>query len=146
MLLFFVRKGDSMNTPRLRSSNRKIRIKDNREIHELAEKYHVKVDVESIQKIFDLGVKCPYTERQLAEKLNELENEKKNLESSLRKIAKDPSNLESTYAGLRWQVNRIFLDNRVRVFHLSAHSPTDEHGKRLRNELIKKYVQYSQST
>jgi len=146
LLLFFVRKGDHMNTPCLKALHRTIRIKDNCEIHELAEKYHVKVDVESVQEIFDLGVKCPYTERQLAEKLNELENKKKNLESSLRKIAMHPSNLESRYAGLRWQVNRIFLDNRVRVFHLSVHSPTDEHGKRLRNELIKKYVQYSQST
>jgi hypothetical protein len=123
-----------------KSRPRRISIGRNREILELARKQDISLDSETILRAVELGMKSPYSESQLSERVKELEEREKTLESEFRKIAFLRSKLESRFVGLRNQIGRVYRDNRVLVFHLCARTPSKDRERRMRDELIKKYL------
>jgi hypothetical protein len=86
-------------------------------------------------------MKSPYTESQLpGERVKEREERKESLESELRKIAPQRITHESRFVGLRYQISRVYRDNRVLVFHLCACTSSKDRERRMRGELIKRYL------
>jgi hypothetical protein len=118
----------------------RISIGRNREALELARKQGISLDSEAVLDMVELGMKSPHSESQLSRRVNELEEKKKGLESEFRKIALQRSKLESRFVGLRNQIGRVYRDNRVLVFHLCARTPSKDRERRMRDELIKKYL------
>jgi len=118
----------------------RISIGRNLEILELAKKQGISLDSEAVLHAVELGVKSPHSESQLSHRVNELEERKKSLESEFRKIALQRNILESRFVGLGNQIGRVYRDNRVLVFHLCARTPSKERERRMRDELIKKYL------
>ena len=129
-----------MNVQLRKSRPRRISIGRNREILELARKQDISLDSETILRAVELGMKSPYSESQLSERVKELEEREKILESEFRKIALLRSKLESRFVGLRNQLGRVYRDNRVLVFQLCARTPSKDRERRMRDELIKKYL------
>ena len=123
-----------------RSRPGRISIGRNLEILELARKQGISLDSEAVLGMVELGMKSPHSESQLSQRVNELEERKKSLESELRKIALQRMTLESRFVGLRNQIGRVYRDNRVLVFHLCARTPSKDRERRMRDELIKKYL------
>ena len=123
-----------------KSRPRRISIGRNREILELARKQGISINSETILHAVELGMKSPYSESQLSERVKELEEREKILESEFRKIALLRSKLESRFVGLRNQLGRVYRDNRVLVFQLCARTPSKDRERRMRDELIKKYL------
>ncbi|MEM3694951.1 MAG: hypothetical protein QXJ11_03215 [Candidatus Bathyarchaeia archaeon] len=128
---------------KLKKDQKTIYVDQNCEILELAEKLKIPVnDTTFIQKVLQLGMASPYSEEQLLQKIKELEEQKRTLESRLKKIAVQFARLESRHVGLRAQISKLFNDNRVQVFHLCArHSPSM--GEHDATNLVQKYVEYS---
>jgi len=129
-----------LNVQLRKSRPRRISIGRNREILELARKQDSSLDSETILHAVELGMKSPYSESQLSERVKELEEREKILESEFRKIALLRSKLESRFVGLRNQLGRVYRDNRVLVFQLCARTPSKDRERRMRDELIKKYL------
>ena len=129
-----------MNVQSRKSRPRRISIGRNREILELARKQGISLDSEAVLHMVELGMKSPHSESQLSQRVNELEEREKILESEFRKIALQRSKLESRFVGLRNQIGRVYRDNRVLVFHLCARTPSKDRERRMRDELIKKYL------
>jgi len=122
------------------SRPRRISIVRNREILELARKQGISLDSETVLHAVKLGMKSPHSESQLSQKVNELEERRKSLESEFRKIALQRSKLESKFVGLGCQIGRVYRDNRVLVFHLCARTPSKERERKTRDKLIQKYL------
>ena len=129
-----------MNVQSRKSRPGRISIGRNREILELARKQGISLDSEAVLRMVELGMKSPHSEGQLSERVKELEERKKILESEFRKIALQRSKLESRFVGLRNQIGRVYRDNRVLVFQLCARTPSKDRERRMRDELIKKYL------
>jgi len=129
-----------LNVQSRKSRPRRISIGRNREILELARKQGISLDSEAVLHMVELGMKSPHSESQLSQRVNELEEREKILESEFRKIALQRSKLESRFVGLRNQIGRVYRDNRVLVFHLCARTPSKDRERRMRDELIKKYL------
>ena len=110
------------------------------EILELARKQGISLDSEAVLHTVELGMKSPYSESQLSQRVDELEERKKSLDSEFRKIAIQRSKLESRFVGLGTQISRVYRDNRVLVFHLCARTPSKEREIEMRDKLIKKYL------
>lgn len=125
--------------------NRLIYLKENCEISELAEKLETPINADYVRKLIDIGIKSPYSEKQLLQKIEELEYRKRVLEAEIKQIAVQYMPLESRYQGLRMHIAKIFNDNRVQVFHLSAYQSFNKNGKDRATELIQKYINYSKS-
>ena len=119
---------------------RNIAVGDKNEGLELARKQGISLDSEAVLHAVELGMKSPYSESQLSQRVDELEERKKSLESEFRKIAIQRSKLESRFVGLGTQISRVYRDNRVLVFHLCARTPSKDRERRARDELIKKYL------
>ncbi|MGC8939278.1 MAG: hypothetical protein ACP5KU_02100, partial [Candidatus Bathyarchaeia archaeon] len=79
------------------------------------------------------------------QKIKELEEQKRTLESELQKIAMQFTLLESKCLGLRTQISKIFNDNRVQVFHLCARPSSNMSEKDTVTKIIQKYIEYSKS-
>jgi hypothetical protein len=118
----------------------RISIGRNREILELAKKQGISLDSEAVPHMIELGMNSPHSESQLSKRVNELEEKKKSLASEFRKIAAQRNALESRFVGLGNQIGRVYRGNRVLVFHLCARTPSKDRERRLRDELIKKYL------
>ena len=129
-----------MNVQLRKSRPRRISIGRNREILELARKQGISLDSETILHMVELGMKSAHSESQLSQRVHELEEKNKILESEFRKIAVQRSTLESRFVGLGTQIGRVYRDNRVLVFHLCARTPSKDRERRMRDELIKKYL------
>ena len=129
-----------MNVQLRKSRAGRISIGRNREILELARKQGINLDSEAVLHLVELGMKSPHSKSQLSHRVNELEERKKSLDSELRKIAPQRITLESRFVGLRNQIGRVYRDNRVLVFHLCARTPSKDRERRMRDELIKKYL------
>ncbi len=129
-----------MNVQSRKSRPGRISIGRNREILELARKQGISLDSEAVLRMVELGMKRTHSESQLSQRVNELEERKKSLESEFRKIAVQRSTLESRFVGLRNQIGRVYRDNRVLVFHLCARTPSKDRERRMRDELMKKYL------
>jgi hypothetical protein len=123
-----------------KSRPRRISIGKNREILELARKQGISLDSEAVLDMVELGMKSPHSESQLSQRVNEVEEKKKGLESEFRKIALHRSKLESRFVGLGTQIGRVYRDNRVLIFHLCARTPSKDRERRMKDELIKKYL------
>jgi hypothetical protein len=129
-----------LNVQLRKSRPRRISIGRNREILELARKQGISLDSETILHMVELGMKSAHSESQLSQRVHELEEKNKILESEFRKIAVQRSTLESRFVGLGTQIGRVYRDNRVLVFHLCARTPSKDRERRMRDELIKKYL------
>jgi hypothetical protein len=129
-----------LNVQSRKSRPGRISIGRNREILELARKQGISLDSEAVLRMVELGMKRTHSESQLSQRVNELEERKKSLESEFRKIAVQRSTLESRFVGLRNQIGRVYRDNRVLVFHLCARTPSKDRERRMRDELMKKYL------
>jgi hypothetical protein len=129
-----------LNVQLRKSRPRRISIGRNREILELARKQGISINSETILHAVELGMKSPYSESQLSQRVNELEERKKSLDSEFRRIALQRNILESRFVGLGNQIGRVCRDNRVLVFHLCARTPSKDRERRMRDELIKKYL------
>jgi hypothetical protein len=129
-----------LNVQLRKSRPRRISIGRNREILELARKQGISLDSETILHMVELGMKSAHSESQLSQRVHELEEKNKILESEWRKIAVQRSTLESRFVGLGTQIGRVYRDNRVLVFHLCARTPSKDRERRMRDELIKKYL------
>ena len=129
-----------MNVQSRKSRPGRISIGRNREILELARKQGISLDSEAVLRMVELGMKRTHSESQLSQRVNELEERKKSLESEFRKIAVQRSTLESRFVGLRNQIGRVYRDNRVLVFHLCARTSSKDRERRMRDELMKKYL------
>jgi hypothetical protein len=123
-----------------KSRARRISIGRNWEVLELARKQGISLDSETILHAVEFGMKSQSSESQLSQRVKELEERKKSLESEFRKIALQRSTLESRFVGLGTQISRVYRDNRVLVFHLCARTPSKDRERRARDELIKKYL------
>ena len=123
-----------------KSRPRRISIGRNREILELARKQGISLDSKTILHAVELGMKSAHSESQLSQRVHALEEKNKILESEFRKIAVQRSTLESRFVGLGTQIGRVYRDNRVLVFHLCARTPSKDRERRMRDELIKKYL------
>jgi hypothetical protein len=110
------------------------------EILELARKQGISLDSEAVLHTVELGMKSPYSESQLSQRVDELEERKKSLDSEFGKITLQRSKLESRFVGLGTQISRVYRDNRVLVFHLCARTPSKEREIEMRDKLIKKYL------
>ena len=110
------------------------------EIVELARKQGISLDSEAVLHAVELGMKSPYSESQLSQRVDELEERKKSLDSEFGKIALQRNKLESRFVGLGTQISRVYRDNRVLVFHLCARTPSKDRERRMRDELTKKYL------
>jgi hypothetical protein len=110
------------------------------EILKMARKQGISLDSEAVLRTVELGMKSPYSESQLSQRVDELEKRKKNLDSEFGKIAQQRSKLESRFVGLGTQISRVYRDNRVLVFHLCARTPSKEREIEMRDKLIKKYL------
>ena len=110
------------------------------EILELARKQGISLDSEAVLHTVELGMKSQYSESQLSQRVDELEERKKSLESEIGKIALQRNKLESRFVGLGTQISRVYRDNRVLVFHLCARTPSKDRERRMRDELTKKYL------
>ena len=110
------------------------------EILELARKQGISLDSEVVLRVVELGMKSPYFESQLSQRVNELEERKKSLESEWRKIASQRNTLESRFVGLRNQLARVSRDNRVLVLHLCGRAILKDRERRVKDKLIKKYL------
>jgi hypothetical protein len=131
---------------KLKKNQKTVYVNQNCGILEIAEKLKISVnDVEFIQRVIRFGIQSPYSEEQLIQKIKELEERKKILESELKKIALQFAPLESKYVGLRMQISKIFNDNRIQVFHLCARQSPGSGGEGNTTKLIQKYVEYSKS-
>ena len=119
---------------------RNIAVGDKNEALELARKQGISLDSEAVLHAVELGMKSPYSESQLSQRVDELEERKKSLDSEFRKIAIQRSKLESRFVGLGTQISRVYRDNRVLVFHLCARTPSKERERKMRDKLIKKYL------
>jgi hypothetical protein len=109
-------------------------------ILELARKQGISLDFEAVPHAVELGMKSPYSESQLSQRVEELEERKESLESEFRRIAVQRSKLESRFVGLGTQISRVYRDNRVLVFHLCARTPSKERERKMRDKLIEKYL------
>jgi len=131
---------------KIKKNQKTVYVNQNCGILEIAEKLKISVnDAEFIQKVIRFGIQSPYSEEQLIQKMKELEERKKILESELKKIAMQFTPLESKYVGLRMQISKIFNDNRIQVFHLCARQSPGSSGEGNTTNLIQKYVEYSKS-
>jgi len=119
---------------------RNISVGQKHEILELARKQGIRLDSEDVLHAVESGMKSPYSESQLSQRVDELEERKKSLDSDFRKIGLQRSKLESRFVGLGTQISRVYRDNRVLVFHLCARTPSKERERKMRDKLIKKYL------
>ena len=129
-----------LNVQLRKSRPRRISIGRNLEVLELARKQGISLDSEAVLHMVELGMKSSYSESQLSQRVNELEERKKNLDSEFRKITLQRNIFESRFVGLGNQIGRVYRDNRVLVFHLCARTPSKDRERRMRDELIKKYL------
>ena len=123
-----------------RKKVKKTALKIDCEILETAKKLGISLDSEAIRNIIGLGMGSFHVESQLKQTVKELKEKKEELESHFKKIALQTIKLEAEYVGVRNQYGRIFRDNQVLAMHLCAHTPMNDHERRMRDMLIQKYV------
>jgi len=119
---------------------KRISIQKDSEILQLAKRLDISLDSEAIRDIIVLGMKASHLDIQLKHIVKELEEKKKKLESDFQKIAIQTIPLEAKYVGTRYQIAKVYRDNRVLTMHLCARSPRNERKRRLRERLIQKYI------
>jgi chaperonin cofactor prefoldin len=123
-----------------RKKVKKIVLENDCEILETAKKLGISLDSEAIRNIIGLGMGSFHVESQLKQTVKELEEKKEELESHFKKTALQTIKLESKYVGVRNQYGRIFRDNRVLAMHLCAHTPMNDHERRMSDIFIQKYI------
>jgi len=119
---------------------RKISVGKTPEILELARKVGIHLDSEAVLHVIRLGMESPRSESELLQRVNQLEEKKRSLESEFHQIVVRLMPLESRFVGIRNQIGRVYRDNRVLVFHLCARTFTKKRERRMRDRLIKKYL------
>jgi len=123
-----------------RSAGKGVRVGVSQEVLDLAGELNVSFDAETVRMVISLGMKVVDEEAELERALKRLGEEKSRLDSELREIASQRSQLEAACVGARNRFAEVSRDNRVLAMHLSARTVSGVRKERLRSELIQKYI------
>jgi hypothetical protein len=123
-----------------KASRRGIPIELSGEILVLTKELDISLDPEGIRNLVRIGIECTDKEAQLEQTVEKLREEKNRLASVFQRSAFELTKLKAKWVGTRNEFARISRDNRVLAMHLCSRAPKGKRERKIRDEMIQKYI------